>query len=163
MKEASHKGACIGSLCLVVVVVVLGRKWGENIKYEVFFFVVIKVFQKWLLWWLLICTFQIWSVAYCFKTTFLQQQWSSTFYFSSKRISSRQIPWWMDWTWIWYSVVSLKSRINMWSFALGHCERKPSQLYLAIFKGLETATRNCLNDFKHQYGIKRWRWSEEIV
>lgn len=118
MKEASHKGACIGSLCLVVVVVVLGRKWGENIKYEVFFFVVIKVFQKWLLWWLLTCTFQIWSVAYCFKTTFLQQQWSSTFYFSSKRISSRQIPWWMDWTWIWYSVVSLKSRINMWSFWL---------------------------------------------
>lgn len=31
-------------------------------------------------------------------------------------------------------------------------KEKLSQLYLATFKDLDTATSNCLNDFKHQHG-----------
>jgi hypothetical protein len=36
----------------------------------------------------------------------------------------RQIQWMVDWTCSWHVVASSEPRINMWQFALGHCEKE---------------------------------------
>lgn len=97
------------------------------IKYEGFFWCNENVLKVIVMMAAYLDMLQMWSAAYSFKATTILQQGGSPGPYPFpvwEYLPEKFSGWWIRQIQIWYNVASLKTRINMSQFALGHCERK---------------------------------------